>query len=111
MNVAIIGANGFIGYHLKNKLAQIPTINLFLFGRNETTLFNPKDNYTKLDLSDKNQVNYFFKNIDVVYYLASGTIPASSWENPVTEIEKNLMPFITFTECIAKLNVKKIILE
>lgn len=109
MNVAIIGSNGFIGSHLTIRLSQIPTINLFLFGRSESSTFGNTYSYTQLDLLNQKQINHLFSNIDIVYYLASATIPSTSWENPNEELEKNLLPFITFTECIAKLNVKKII--
>lgn len=109
MNVAIIGSNGFIGSHLTNKLSQIPDIKLFLFGRGETSIFESQYPYIQLDLLNKQQINLHFSNIDIVYYLASATIPATSWENPSIELEKNLLPFINFSECVCKLKVKKII--
>ncbi|MES2568260.1 MAG: NAD-dependent epimerase/dehydratase family protein [Bacteroidota bacterium] len=109
MNVAVIGSNGFIGSHLTQKLSQVPHISIFLFGRNEFSIFKNKYPYTQLNLSDTNQIKDNFKNIDVVYYLASATIPSSSWEDPTSELEKNLLPFMIFTECVSKLNVKKII--
>ena len=109
MNVAIIGSNGFIGSHLTQKLSTIPNIKLSLFGRGLTSSFENDHPYTQLDLTNQTQIDKQFADMDVVYYLASGTIPSSSWENPVTELEKNLLPFITFTDCICKLKVKKII--
>ena len=109
MNVAIIGSNGFIGYHLTERLSKIPNINLFLFGRGKTSVFENAKSYAQIDLLNQEQIKSQFSDIDIVYYLVSATIPATSWENPSIELEKNLLPFITFTECIAKLNVKKII--
>lgn len=109
MNVAIIGSNGFIGSHLTKRLAQIPDVKLFLFGRGEHSLFNDQYSYTQLDLLNQDQITTHFATIDVVYYLASATIPSTSWDNPSVELENNLTPFISFTECIAKLQVKKII--
>lgn len=109
MNVAIIGSNGFIGSHLTSKLSQLNNIKLFLFGRGETSIFENQYPYIQLDLLDKQQINFHFSDIDIVYYLASSTIPSSSWEDPNIELEKNLIPFINFTECICKLKVKKII--
>lgn len=109
MNVAIIGSNGFIGSHLAERLAKIPTVNLFLFGRAKTSAFEYAKSYAKIDLLNQEQIKSQFFDIDIVYYLVSATIPATSWEKPSIELEQNLLPFITFTECIAKLNVKKII--
>ncbi len=109
MNIAIIGANGFIGKHLVNQLSENKNFKLFLFGRSETSVFQKEFNYTQIDLNNSKQILNSFNNIDVVYYLASASIPASSWENPKSEIENNLIPFINFLECIVQLNVKKII--
>lgn len=109
LNVAIIGANGFIGSHLSNELSKFENINLFLFGRSVNSVLSDRFNYNQIDLLNRNQIELLFKDIDVVYYLASYTIPSSSWENPSLEIEQNLIPFISFTETIVKLKVKKII--
>ncbi len=109
MNVAIIGSNGFIGYHLTERLSKIPNINLFLFGRGKTSVFENAKSYAQIDLLNQEQIKSQFSDIDIIYYLVSATIPATSWENPSIELEKNLLPFIIFTESIAKLNVKKII--
>ncbi len=108
-NVAIIGSNGFIGSHLAQKLMLIPTINLHLFGRSEKSLFNNNLPYTQLDIKNNTTFDKIFNNIDIVYYLASSTIPSSSWDSPIIEIENNLIPFIRFMEAIAKTNIKKIV--
>ncbi len=109
MNIAIIGANGFIGKHLVDSLSKNSQNDLFLFGRSEDYLSNSNLNYKKIDLFNSIQNSEYFKNIDFIYYLVSASIPSSTWENPSLEIENNLIPFITFLECITKLSVKKIV--
>ena len=109
LNVAIIGSNGFIGSHLTNLLLQNTTINLHLFGRSEKSIFKNDVNYKQINLLNNQQNCAYFKNIDIVYYLASETIPANSWANPLVDIEKNLTPFLNFAECLAKLSIKKIV--
>lgn len=109
MNIAIIGSNGFIGSHLTNYISQNKENKIFLFGRNKNSTLNLNLPYYQLGSLDQDQFNLIFSDIDVVYYLASATIPSSSWENPTTEIEKNLLPFLNFTEKISKLPVKKIV--
>lgn len=109
INIAIIGSNGFIGRHLTERLSAEKNTNLFLFGKNDTSAFDSSIPYKKLDLENKAQLAADFRKIDFIYYLASETIPSTSWENPVMDIEKNLLPFIHFTESIAQLSVKKII--
>lgn len=105
MNVAVIGANGFIGRHLVELLSADPNIHLSLFGRSSHSSFK---NYHRIDLNDKKFICEHFKNIDYVFYLASESIPANSWDKPLFEIEKNLIPFINFLECVSSIGVKKV---
>ncbi len=109
VNVAIIGANGFIGRHLTEALMQKKGVQLSLFGRSEKSSLATALPYTQFDLLNGAQIKSLFSEIDVVYYLASESIPATSWEDPLLEIEKNLKPFIFFSETISKLKVKKIV--
>lgn len=108
VNVAIIGSNGFIGSHLTRFLAKKSNVNLHLFGRSPESITNV-GNYKQINLFDNDKNSEYFKNIDVVYYLVSETIPANSWANPLVDVEKNLVPFLTFAECLSKLQVKKIV--
>ncbi len=108
MNVAVIGANGFIGKHLVAKLSSLPNVNVFAFDISDKSAFDSKITYRKNDLSDAKQIASDFADIDIVYFLASATIPVTSWENPVMEMEKNLIPFINFGNIVAQLKVKKI---
>ena len=109
MNVAIVGANGFIGSHLTVQLAATTGIKLFLFGNAPSGIFDHEFSCTKLDLLNRQQVKQELAGMDVVYYLASATIPASSWENPARELDENLLPFISFMESISELGVKKVV--
>jgi UDP-glucose 4-epimerase len=109
LNVAVIGSNGFIGKHLTNYLQQNLSINLFLFGRSNINTNSSNLPYQQINLLDSQTNALHFKTIDIIYYLVSETIPANSWANPLVDVEKNLIPFLTFAECIANLNVKKII--
>jgi UDP-glucose 4-epimerase len=108
MNVAVIGANGFIGKHLVAKLSSLPNVNVFAFDISDKSAFDLKITYKKNDLSDAKQIASDFADIDIVYFLASATIPVTSWENPIMEMEKNLIPFINFGNIVAQLKVKKI---
>jgi UDP-glucose 4-epimerase len=108
MNVAVIGANGFIGKHLVTKLSSLPNVNVFAFDISDKSAFDSKITYKKNDLSDAKQIASDFAEIDIVYFLASATIPVTSWENPIMEMEKNLIPFINFGNIVAQLKVKKI---
>jgi len=108
MNVAVIGANGFIGRHLVAKLSSLSDTKVFAFDISDNSTFDGTIIYKKNDLSSTAQIAADFANIDIVYFLASATIPVTSWENPVMDVEKNLIPFINFADTVAKLKVKKI---
>ncbi len=108
-NVAIIGANGFIGRQLTETLMKKKDIRLFLFGKSPVPSFKHDLPYEQLELLNTEQLNRCFKDIELVYYLASETIPATSWENPLLEIEKNLKPFVHFINTVSKLKTKKIV--
>ncbi len=109
-NIAIIGSNGFIGRHLAARLLNNRNCQLHLFGRSELSSHsNVGATYKQIDLLNSEQNNSHFRDIDIVYYLASETIPASSWTNPLADVEKNLIPFLNFAESISGLNVKKIV--
>lgn len=107
--VAIIGSNGFIGRHLAERLAENQDNSLFLFGRSSSSAVPGNYPYKTLNFHDQESLVKHFHGMDVVYYLASETIPATSWDTPLVEIEKNLIPFINFLEAISKSQVKKIV--
>jgi UDP-glucose 4-epimerase len=109
MNIAIIGSNGFIGKHLTQTLQKETKNKIFLFGKSPQSFFGDLLPYTQLNLLNSEQVNLCFKEIDLIYYLASESIPSSSWEKPSSEIELNLLPFVKFMETITQLEVKKIV--
>ncbi len=109
MNVGIIGCNGFIGKHLSINLFQKKTISLKLFGRSDTNHSTVDAPYFKFDISDKDKTSRDISGLDVIYYLASDSIPVTSWENPKVEIEKNLLPFLDFLDCLVNSTVKKIV--
>jgi UDP-glucose 4-epimerase len=108
-NIAIIGSNGFIGSHLAETLLRKNDYHLFLFGNSKANILSGKLPYTKIDLNDGKQVAKNFATIDLVYYLASASIPSSSWNNPLLELEKNLIPFVNFLEAISILNVQRVV--
>ncbi len=107
-SVALIGSNGFIGRHLVRRLKREKDVSLFLFGRSDLSFFKEELPYTRINFYDQESLKKNFEKIDLVYYLASETIPSTSWEDPLIEMEKNLKPFLFFLEAVSKLNIKKI---
>lgn len=109
MRIAIIGAGGFIGKHLTKTLASDPSNHLFLFGRQERHEDLEKyGQYAVFTPLDSNRIKAQFAEIDLVYYLASASIPASTWNLPLAEIENNLTPFVSFMDALVQTSCKKI---
>jgi UDP-glucose 4-epimerase len=110
MNIAIIGSNGFIGSHLAFYLSKNKNYRITLFDRSAVSLLNGLDSpYFQLTTLDSTQFETIFSKIDVVYYLASATIPSTSWDDPKKEIEGNLLPFLSFMNQISSLTVRKVV--
>jgi UDP-glucose 4-epimerase len=113
LNVGVIGANGFIGSHLVIKLMDIVNIDkLCLFGRSEKSnveILNAKIEYYQIDLKHNQSYINKLKNLDLIFYLASDTIPSNSWNSPMIEFSDNIIPFIEFLETIKNTRLKKII--
>lgn len=107
-NIAVIGANGFIAQHLCLNLSSRVGTKLFQFGRSQEPVqtIGP---YSTIDLVDEIRTKQQFENINLVYYLASETYPITSWNDPQMEIEKNLIPFMSFMKAIIGTSVKKVV--
>lgn len=109
MKIAVIGANGFLGEHLVHHLSQLEHAELHLYGRAATSLAGTAHSYATLDLRDTQRIKEVFQPADVVYHLASETIPLTSWNDPMTEIEGNLIPFINLMDHLGTAGAKKLV--
>ena len=81
---------------------------VYAIDRADTSPFDSRIIYRKNDMTDKASIAEDLAGIDIVYYLASATIPLTSWENPLIELEENLAPFIEFGHAAARSKVRKI---
>jgi UDP-glucose 4-epimerase len=115
MKILIIGANGFIGKHLSLLLLRIEDIEVTLFSRNfDMDFFNKIFNssnciYVKGDYTDSKCIEPYLKNKDIIYHLVSTSIPSSSWNNPILEIDQNLKPTLRLLEMCCLARVKKVV--
>jgi len=113
LKIGILGANGFVGKELvkqlvlKNNFSELHLYSRSLINNIPTT----KSVYLhEFDIQSNKSSNYkSLLEIDVLYYLISDSIPASSWGKPYDEITNNLIPFINLIENLKDGNLKKII--
>ena len=108
LKIGIIGSEGFIGRELNIKLSQNPKYIIYNFGEESNSNFK-HPNYKKLNLNDIQENELIFETFDIIYYLATASIPASSFNDPLTDVSLNLIPFLNFLEAIKSSNVKKVV--
>tara|TARA_Y100000992_G_scaffold301530_1_gene272663 strand:+ start:469 stop:1386 length:918 start_codon:yes stop_codon:yes gene_type:complete len=108
IKIGVIGSEGFVGKNLVMELERITKFTIYCFGKHETSRNNHK-NYSQINLSDIEENKKKFQEIDIVYYLVSSSIPASSYNKPITDIQENLIPFLNFLDAMSAVKLKKII--
>lgn len=112
MNCVIVGGGGFIGSHLADAL---------LVKNNKVTIFDrPGAAYLEL-LSQKGAVvklgsfceaadlKHVLSDAEIVFHLASSTVPKTSIDDPVFDIESNLVGTIILLNAARDAGVKKIV--
>lgn len=114
MNILVLGGDGFIGSHFVDKA--------FTLGH-KVTVFDlfPDDVSMNLehlrgnirfvpgDIADRDKLIEVFKGQNIIYHFICVTNPASSWKDPLIEIEKNLKNSIRLFELAADCGVQKIV--
>ncbi len=109
----IYGGGGFIGSHLAEQLlASGYSVSIFdktNFSRKNISGFIEKVNIIEGDFNNEIDITNSLNNIDYVYHLVSSTLPATSNDNPVYDVETNLISSLKLIkECLDK-KIKKII--
>lgn len=108
MKIVVIGASGFVGKNLCAALQKNAANQIYCLSK------NPIKEYHNLrsvigGFEDQKLVHSLLYEADLVYHLVSGSIPSSSWTNPMLEIEGNLIPTLQLIESCAENHVKKIV--
>lgn len=105
-NVLILGATGFIGRYLAEKLQE--TVNVIGYDRIVADVSYPiiqgsfveEENFEEILRDNK---------IDGVYHLVSTTIPKEDTSDIAQEVENNVVPTLSLLEAMRKTGVKKMI--
>ena len=112
VNCLVLGANGFLGSHLVDSLADRGHyVRCFdRFKDNKTKFYNSSkvELYNGEFLNNKD-LKSSIKDIDYVFHLISTTTPISSSDNPAIEIETNIRYSIELFNICTQAKVKKVI--
>jgi UDP-glucose 4-epimerase len=110
MKILILGGNGFIGSNLVDKL---------LFeGHNVRVFDKSKENYRKElsevdyhygDFGNRVLLSKVLEDIDVVIHLISTTLPKTSNDDPIFDINSNVIETLFLLKQCVNYNVKKIV--
>ncbi len=113
MRCLILGGGGFIGSHLCDgllldghtvRVLERPNLMRYrLFSANESIEWYEGDFTNKINLSEAVQ------GCDVVYHLVSTTLPKTSNDNPVFDIETNVVGTLNLLDAMTRAGVSKIV--
>jgi UDP-glucose 4-epimerase len=109
----IYGGGGFIGSHLCDKLLE-ENYSVTIFDKLNFSRINLANNINRIkiiegDFNNEVDIKNSIENIDIVFHLVSSTLPANSNENPVYDVETNLISSLKlFEECVEQ-KIKKVV--
>ena len=110
MKVLVLGGNGFIGSHLVDKLLR-EGHSVRVFDKNEERYREalPSVDYHLAEFGNRGLLSDALNGIDVVVHLISTTLPKTSNDDPVFDVQSNVIETLFLLEqCVAN-KIKKII--
>lgn len=110
MNILVIGGNGFIGSHLIDLLILKGHI-VRVFDISHERFRKPIENvdYRISTLDNIPDLYEALLGIDIIFHLASSSVPSTSNIDTVSDINKNLIPTLNILNLSVKLGIKKFV--
>lgn len=112
-NCIIYGGGGFIGSHLcEELLKQNYSVTIFdkiNFSKENLKDFKDKIKIIEGDFNNEYDLLSSLDGVDYIFHLVSSTLPASSNDNPVYDVESNLISTLRLLQDVVKRKVKKIV--
>jgi UDP-glucose 4-epimerase len=110
MKVLLIGGNGFIGSHLADKLlAEGHYVRIFDVSYERYRIQLPNVDYRISPIQSIPDLYESMLGIDIVYHLASASVPSTSGIDVVNEVNQNLISTLSILDLAVKLKVKKFV--
>jgi len=113
MRCLILGGAGFIGAHLVEELLRLG---------HEVRIFDQSQLFAPVELQADPRIQWYLGNfldvnalrsamdgVDVVFHFISLTLPKSSNENPVFDVEANVVGTVRILDLMRELKVRKIV--
>ena len=110
MRVLVTGGCGFIGSHIVDVLLE-QGFDVIVYDRYVEVFREPIKNVTYFhgELGNRGQLEEIISNIDIVVHLASSTLPKTSNDDPVFDLQSNLVESLQLLDLCVKHKIKKII--
>lgn len=112
MRCLVLGGNGFLGSELcKVLLSQGYVVRIFdrPIDHKHKNSISSEIEYIEGDFTNEYEVDDAVKDCDVVFHLISTTLPKSSNDNPVYDVESNVVGTIKMLTSALKHSVKKVV--
>lgn len=110
MNIVITGGNGFIGSHLLVALAaRGESLTVIDRGDPRTDIDWRNIRYFKGSFDDVDLLDDALASADLVYHLASTTVPGTANLDPAADIHGNLLGTLTLVQAMVRANCKRIV--
>lgn len=110
MRVLVLGGCGFIGSHLVDEL---------LAAGHDVSILDPSPSpvgvswhgvrHVRCNQANAATVKKALAAVDVVYHVASSTVPGTSMADPARDIEENLMGIVRFVETMRETPCRRIV--
>ena len=109
----VLGGAGFLGSHLTESLLQ-PGPAVRVLDRANADLRNIRGLKGDLvfhggDFANANDLEDALRGVSQIYHLVSTTIPSSSNENPVYDVETNLVPTVRLLDLACKSGARRVV--
>lgn len=110
MNFLIIGGNGFIGSHIIDILiTNNHKVRVYDLSMEKYRTPLKEVDYRIFSINDLNALYEAMLEIDIIFHLASSTVPSTSILDPLLDINGNLISSINILNTAVRAKIKKII--